>query len=155
VTKDILERDECQWAAKNDPLGALNIDPLFRVLLDFGISDEPRFDLFFEPIRVAPDVDGGRLMKDPVQDRRRDHLIVGSFRDECLNVNWFLSMEDAQEKIEKWRQEHNMFRPHSALGDLAPRQFLEKFKSQKTPFLAGPFFGRGFMVGKFAQGLAQ
>ena len=27
----------------------------------------------------------------------------GSFRDECLNVNWFLSMEDAQEKIEKWR----------------------------------------------------
>ncbi len=22
----------------------------------------------------------------------------GSFRDECLNVNWFLSMEDAEEK---------------------------------------------------------
>lgn len=25
----------------------------------------------------------------------------GSLRDECLNVNWFLSMEDTQEKIEK------------------------------------------------------
>ncbi len=23
----------------------------------------------------------------------------GSFRDECLNVNWFLSLEDAKEKI--------------------------------------------------------
>jgi putative transposase len=56
----------------------------------------------------------------------------GSFRDECLNLNWFLSKEDAQEKIEKWRQEYNMFRPHSALGDLTPRQFAEQRKSQKT-----------------------
>ncbi len=24
----------------------------------------------------------------------------GSFRDECLNVNWFLSLEDAREKVE-------------------------------------------------------
>ena len=24
----------------------------------------------------------------------------GSFRDECLNVNWFLSLDDAREKIE-------------------------------------------------------
>ena len=36
----------------------------------------------------------------------------GSFRDECLNVNWFLSLADAQQKIEKWRQDHNHFRPH-------------------------------------------
>lgn len=28
----------------------------------------------------------------------------GSFRNECLNVNWFLSLEDAQEKVEAWRQ---------------------------------------------------
>ncbi|EGI16365.1 isrso12-transposase orfb protein [Escherichia coli M605] len=27
----------------------------------------------------------------------------GSLRDECLNVRWFLSLEDAQEKIECWR----------------------------------------------------
>lgn len=24
----------------------------------------------------------------------------GSFRDECLNLNWFLSLDDAREKIE-------------------------------------------------------
>jgi hypothetical protein len=29
----------------------------------------------------------------------------GSFRDKCLNVNWFLSIEDAREKIEIWRFE--------------------------------------------------
>jgi putative transposase len=39
----------------------------------------------------------------------------GTFRDECLNVNWFLSMEDAREKIEKWRGDYNEFRPHSSL----------------------------------------
>ena len=27
----------------------------------------------------------------------------GSFRDECSNVHWFLSLPDAQEKIEHWR----------------------------------------------------
>lgn len=26
----------------------------------------------------------------------------GSFRDECLNVNYFMSLEDAQEIIEEW-----------------------------------------------------
>lgn len=44
----------------------------------------------------------------------------GSFRDECLNAHWFLSLADAQEKIESWRQEHNAFRPHSSLGGLTP-----------------------------------
>lgn len=47
----------------------------------------------------------------------------GSFRDECLNVNWFLSLEDAREKIEAWRVEYNEFRPHYALGDQTPSEF--------------------------------
>jgi len=38
--------------------------------------------------------------------------------DECLNVHLFLSLEDAQEKIESWRQEYNSCRPHSSLGNL-------------------------------------
>jgi putative transposase len=46
----------------------------------------------------------------------------GSFRDECLNVNWFLSMEDAKTKIESWRREYNEFRPHSSLGDRTPSE---------------------------------
>lgn len=37
----------------------------------------------------------------------------GSFRDECLNVHWFLSLEDAKEKIERWGEEYNKFRLHS------------------------------------------
>ena len=41
----------------------------------------------------------------------------GSFRDECLNAHWFLSLEDAVQKIEAWRIEYNHYRPHSSLGD--------------------------------------
>lgn len=40
------------------------------------------------------------------------------FRDQCLNVNWFLSLTDAQEKVEHWRQEYNGFQPHSSLQNL-------------------------------------
>ncbi len=58
----------------------------------------------------------------------------GSFRDECLNVNWFLSMDDATEKIEAWRDEYNNFRPHSSLNDLTPNQVIEMYKnSPKNP----------------------
>ena len=55
----------------------------------------------------------------------------GSFRDECLNINWFLSMNDAREKIAEWMEEYNIFRPHSSLGDLTPEEFIEK--QQKKP----------------------
>lgn len=69
----------------------------------------------------------------------------GTFRDECLNVNRFLSMEDAQENIEKWQKDYNEFRPQSSLGDLTPGQFVDKLKNslqrQKTSFLAGPVLG--------------
>lgn len=51
----------------------------------------------------------------------------GSFRDECLNVNWFLSLEDAYEKINGWVNEYNFFRPHSSLNEMPPAEFVENF----------------------------
>ena len=50
----------------------------------------------------------------------------GSFRDECLNAHWFLSLEDASEKIEMWRVDYNTYRPHSSIGDITPDEFVEK-----------------------------
>ena len=40
----------------------------------------------------------------------------GKLRDECLNANQFLSIEDARSKIEAWRADYNLHRPHSSLG---------------------------------------
>jgi putative transposase len=59
----------------------------------------------------------------------------GSFRDECLNVNWFLSLPDAREKIESWRQEYNGFRPHSSLDNLTPNEVYEKSKTSSESLL--------------------
>lgn len=50
----------------------------------------------------------------------------GSFRDECLNTNWFLSLEDARDKIAQWHKEYNEFRPHSSIDNLTPSQVYEK-----------------------------
>lgn len=52
----------------------------------------------------------------------------GSFRDECLNTNWFLSLEDAVEKIEDWRHEYNHFRPHSSLNGMTPQEMVEMYQ---------------------------
>jgi putative transposase len=56
-----------------------------------------------------------------------DNALIESFngrlRTECLNENWFLSLEDAEEKIEAWRTDYNEHRPPSALGNLAPKEF--------------------------------
>ena len=50
----------------------------------------------------------------------------GRLRDECLNVNQFLSLEDARAKIEAWRVDYNEHRPHSSLGNLTPSEFSRR-----------------------------
>jgi putative transposase len=52
----------------------------------------------------------------------------GRLRQECLNESWFLSLEDAREKIETWRLDYNRERPHSALGNLAPLEYAQSVK---------------------------
>jgi transposase InsO family protein len=40
--------------------------------------------------------------------------------------HWFLDMAEAKATIEAWRQEYNRYRPHGALGDLTPLEFLQQ-----------------------------
>ena len=47
-------------------------------------------------------------------------------RAECLNASWFLSMNDARDRLESWRQDDNTAQPHSALGHLTPRAFARQ-----------------------------
>ena len=46
----------------------------------------------------------------------------GKLRAECLNQNWFLSLADARDKTEAWRQDYSL-RPHSSLDNLTPQAF--------------------------------
>ena len=47
----------------------------------------------------------------------------GRLRDECLNPNWFTSLSDARRKVESWRLDYNLQRPHSSLNYLPPAEF--------------------------------
>ena len=49
----------------------------------------------------------------------------GSFRDECLNTNWFISLKHAREVIEDWRRDYNEVRPHSSLHGATPKEYAE------------------------------
>jgi putative transposase len=53
-----------------------------------------------------------------------DNAFIEAFnsklRSECLNAHWFLSLEDACEKLEQWRRHYNEDRPHSAIGNIPP-----------------------------------
>ena len=52
----------------------------------------------------------------------------GRLRDECLNVNWFIDLADAKEKIELWRKDYNEVRPHSSLGYLTPMEYINQLR---------------------------
>jgi len=59
-----------------------------------------------------------------------DNAFIEAFnarlRAECLNASGFLSLADARERIEEWRCHYNEERPHSALGNLTPRDFANQ-----------------------------
>ncbi|HBW2290169.1 TPA: IS3 family transposase [Klebsiella pneumoniae] len=55
----------------------------------------------------------------------------GSLRDECLNIHWFLSLEDAQDKLDNWRREYNHERTHSSLNDMTPAEFIRNLRKDE------------------------
>lgn len=57
----------------------------------------------------------------------------GKFRDECLNMEVFRNVREAQVVVQEWRKEYNEFRPHSALGNLTPAEFSASSVSSASP----------------------
>jgi len=66
----------------------------------------------------------------------------GSFHNKSLNTRCFVSLEDAREKIETWRRDYNGFRPHSALDNMTPEEYVKKhLKKPEISNLRGTAFG--------------
>lgn len=61
----------------------------------------------------------------------------GSQRDECLNLHWFASISEARRLIEAWRVDYNVSRPHMALGNLTPAEYLAGPETWPAPIGAG------------------
>ena len=62
-----------------------------------------------------------------------DNAFIEAFnrrcRDECLNLHWFDSLEEAQTTIEAWRVDYNTERPHGALGQQTPAAFSQAWQA--------------------------
>ena len=82
----------------------------------------------------------GLLHIQPGRPMQNGHVesFNGRLRDECLNANWFATMADARQKIEAWREDYNVQRPHSSLNYRTPREFAATAESrQEQGFLDG------------------
>jgi putative transposase len=99
------------------------------------IADHDRFPTYYGPEFVSRALDQRAYLHQVTLDFSRpgkptDNALVESFngrlRDECLNTNWFLSLDDARCKIEAWREHYNESRPHTSLGYVPPREFAQQ-----------------------------
>ncbi len=52
----------------------------------------------------------------------------GRFRDECLNEHEFTTLAEARAIIEEWRLDYNVSRPHRALQNRTPEEFVRELK---------------------------
>lgn len=64
----------------------------------------------------------------------------GKLRDECLNTEVFFSLEDARQKLERWRKDYNEQRPHSALGGMPPAVFVQRVVESSRNTSTAPNF---------------
>jgi putative transposase len=100
---------------------------LERGAAQFGYPKTIRVDN--GPEFISKDLDLWAYMKNVTLDFSRpgkptDNAFIesfnGKFRAECLNANWFLSLDEARAKCEAWRRDYNEVRPHSAIGNKTP-----------------------------------
>lgn len=52
-------------------------------------------------------------------------------RDEFLNMNWLLSLDDLQNQAQDWRDEYNNERSHSSLKMKTPKEFSESYNKEE------------------------
>lgn len=45
-------------------------------------------------------------------------------REECMSATWFMSLEHATTVLDAWVRDYNEVRPHSALANLAPLEYI-------------------------------
>ena len=103
------------------------VNTLERVCSETGYPKVIRVDQGTE--FVSRDMDLWAYQKGVILDFSRpgkptDNAFIEAFngrlRAECLNTHWFMSMPDAQDKLESWRRDYNEHRPHGAIGNNTP-----------------------------------
>lgn len=61
-----------------------------------------------------------------------DESFNGTFRNECLSMEWFRNRTEAAVVIETWRRHYNDVRPHSSLDYRTPSEFNRDIERKYT-----------------------
>lgn len=109
--------------------GADVVSTLEEAIKEFGTPNTIRLDN--GPEFISKELDLWAYMRGVTLDFSRpgkptDNSFIesfnGKFRAECLNTNWFMSLDEAREKCEAWRRDYNDVRPHSSIGNKTPSE---------------------------------
>ena len=118
-------------ASRQSFRGSDVVETLERGAAEFGYPKTIRVDN--GPEFVSKELDLWAFMQGVTLDFSRpgkptDNAFIesfnGKFRAECLNANWFLSLDEARAKCEAWRRDYNEVRPHSAIGNKCRSSFI-------------------------------
>jgi putative transposase len=106
---------------------------LERLRFERGLPKRSHCDNGTEFVSAAMDLwayTHGVILDFSRRGKPTDNATIESFngrvREECLNVHWFASLEDAQAKIDAFRWDYNEHHPHRSLKGLSPREFAKR-----------------------------
>ena len=109
------------------------IDVLSRLISTHGVPRYLRSDNGPEFVSRAilkwptdADIDTAHIDPGKPWQNATNKSFNDKFRDECLSLEWIRSRDEAKVLIEAWRQHYNEIRPHSSLGYLTPREFIDQ-----------------------------
>jgi putative transposase len=134
---------------------------LSRLIRQHGCPEEIRVDNGSEMIgrAVTSWCEEHHVLLRPIQPGKpsqngHTESFNGRIRDECLNANWFHSLPQARRIIEAWRRDYNENRPHSSLGYLTPKEYVEGLSFELViANAAGRFESQGNPSGSLTLGL--
>lgn len=127
-TRECLAIDVGQGLGGRDVVAALE-----RLRFERGLPQRIYCDNGTEFVSAAMDLwayTNGVILDFSRRGKPTDNAAIesfnGRFREECLNVHWFASLEDAQQKIDAFRWDYNEHHPHRALKGLSPSEYVRK-----------------------------
>jgi len=107
----------CEWRGVPEYICVDNDPEFISTLLEFWCEQQ---GIVLDFIRPGKPTENARVER-----------FNGSFRRELLDCYIFSSLKDVREKTQEWMIDYNYHRPHEALGDLSPIQFLQRHNQIK------------------------
>jgi len=79
-------------------------------------------------VAVLKQAELGMPVADVIRQMEISEQTNASLRDECVNLHWFETLDEARVIIEAWRIDYNESRPHMALNGVPPGEYARRHK---------------------------